>query len=65
MKHVIHTKGMHCGSCEILLREALEEKGFKVLRTQFAKNEIEVDLKNESQLKEIKKIIEGEGYAVA
>ncbi len=55
---------MHCSSCEILLREAIEEKGGKVLSANHKTNRIEVEVKDEKQLDQAKKAIEAEGYAV-
>lgn len=65
MKKTIKTKGMHCSSCEILLREAIEEVGIKVISANHAKNEIVVDVKDENALPTVKKAIEKEGYKVA
>jgi copper chaperone CopZ len=64
MKKTIQVKGMHCSSCEILLREAIEEKGGKVLSANHKTNRIEVEVKDEKQLDQAKKAIEAEGYAV-
>lgn len=65
MKKTIKTKGMHCSSCEILLREAIEEAGIKVISANHTKNEIVVDVKGENALPTVKKAIEKEGYKVA
>ena len=56
---------MHCPSCEILLREAIEEKGIKVLAADFKTNRIEVEAKDEKQVEAAKKAIQGEGYTLA
>jgi len=56
---------MHCPSCEILLREAIEEAGINVISANHAKNEIVVDVKDESALSTAKKAIEKEGYKIA
>ncbi len=56
---------MHCPSCEILLREAIEEKEIKVLSADFKTNRIEIEAKDEKQIEQAKKAIQGEGYALA
>lgn len=65
MKKTLKIKGMHCESCEILLKEAIEEIGTKVVSANQKKGEIVVDMKNESELSHVKKAIEKEGYSVA
>ncbi len=65
MKKNVKVNGMHCASCEILLREAIEEAGTKVISASFTKGEIVVDMKDEKELSTIKKAIEKEGYKVA
>lgn len=64
MKKIIKVKGMHCNSCEILLKEAIEELGIKVLQADHVDGKIVVDLKEEKQLNSIKQAIEKEGYAM-
>lgn len=65
MKKTIKIKGMHCNSCEILLKEAIEENGTSVISTNYQKGEIVVDMKNENELSAIKKAVEKEGYTIA
>lgn len=65
MKKSVKVKGMHCSSCEILLREAIEEAGTKVVSANFSKGEIVVDMKDEKELSNVKKAIEKEGYKMA
>lgn len=65
MKKNVKVKGMHCSSCEILLKEAIEEAGTKVVSASFAKGEIVVDMKDEKELSNVKKAIEKEGYKIA
>lgn len=64
MKKNVKVKGMHCASCEILLREAIEEAGVKVVSASHEKGEIVVDMKNEKEYSNVKKAIEKEGYNV-
>lgn len=56
---------MHCNSCEILLKEAIEETGTKVLSTNYQKGEIGIELANEKKMNIIKAAIEKEGYSLA
>jgi copper chaperone CopZ len=65
MKKTLKIKGMHCTSCEILLTEAIEEVGVKVVSSDYQRGEIVVDMKKESELSQIKKAVEKEGYALA
>lgn len=65
MKKNVKVKGMHCQSCEILLKEAIEDAGVKVVSASHEKGEIVVDMKDEKELSNVKKAIEKEGYKVA
>lgn len=65
MKKNVKVNGMHCSSCEILLREAIEEAGVKVISANHAKGEIVVDMKDENEISKVKKAIEKEGYKMA
>jgi copper chaperone CopZ len=65
MKKTLKIKDMHCSSCEILLKEAIEETGTKVVSTNHTKGEIVVDMKDEKEMVPVKKAIEKEGYSVA
>ncbi len=65
-KKTLNVKGMHCKSCEMLIREELED-------TQVVNNiNVSVDKgliafeydQDKISLDKIKKIIEGEGYTV-
>ena len=64
MKKILKIKGMHCNSCEILLKEAIEETGTKVLSTNHQKGEISVELADEKKMNAIKTAIEKEGYSL-
>ena len=65
MKKTLKIKGMHCNSCEILLKEAIEENGTKVISANHTKGEIIVDMKSESEMTTIRKAVEKEGYSLA
>ncbi len=65
MKKTLKIKGMHCTSCEILLKEAIEEDGRKVISANHQKGEIVVDVKSDNEIPAIKKAIEKEGYTMA
>ena len=64
MKKKLTVKGMHCESCEVLIKDALlEVDGVKSAQVSRAKNSVEVefDEKKVSEQK-IKDIIKQEGY---
>jgi copper chaperone CopZ len=65
MKKTIKVKGMHCGSCEVLLKEAIEENGIHVHSASTPKGEVVVELKDEKEMAAVKKAIEKEGYHIA
>lgn len=65
MKKILKIKGMHCNSCEILLKEAIEETGTKVLSTNHQKGEIGIELADEKKMIAIKTAVEKEGYSLA
>ena len=59
-------KGMHCKSCEEILKDVLEEiKGVKVLSADNRRGEVKVKVEDESAMPLIKKAIEKEGYKLA
>lgn len=62
----LKVKGMHCHSCEILIKDSLEEtEGVKEAKLDYKKGiaDIEFDEKKVNENK-IKAIIENEGYKV-
>jgi len=60
----IKTKGMHCSSCEILVKEVLEElEGVNKVRADYKSGFVEVDFDDfEIDLDKIKLTIKNEGY---
>ncbi len=63
-KITFDVKGMHCRSCEILIKEALEDKGVKAeISFKTGKLNTEFDDKKITENK-IKEIIRKEGYEV-
>ena len=64
MKTKLNVKGMHCKSCEMLLKDALEDIG--VQATANAKTgEVTVEYDDaKTDLATIKKIIKKEGYDI-
>ncbi len=65
MKKIFHIKGMHCHSCEILLKDAIEEvAGLRVLRADHEKGEIEVEAKDALLFSSVPAIVSGNGYSV-
>jgi len=57
--------GMHCHSCEMLIKESLTDAGVKVADVSYKEGTVTV-LFDENKLKDaqIKKLIETEGYKV-
>ncbi len=66
MKKAIKVKGMHCQSCEVLIKDSLEEvDGVKSAELDHEKNIATVEY-DETKVDEnkIKKVIKDEGYEV-
>jgi copper chaperone CopZ len=66
MKAIIMVNGMHCKSCEMLIKDVLEETaGVKKAEPSFAKNSVVVEF-DEAKVDaaKIKKIIKEQGYEV-
>lgn len=61
-----NVKGMHCKSCEIIIKDdLLELKGINDVNVSSANSKVKVTFnENEINEKEIKKIIEKSGYKV-
>lgn len=61
----LKVSGMHCGSCEMLVKEALEDAGVKTAIPSHKNGTVDVVF-DENKIKEskIKTIIEQEGYKV-
>ena len=63
MEKTIHIGGMHCPSCEKLLKMAIEEvPGAKVKHIAHAAGEARIEIKDEKSMANIRKAIESEGY---
>jgi len=62
MKLKIFVEGMHCGSCEMLIKDALLDAGAKDVEASFKDGvvTVETDLSED----QIKSIIKEEGYRV-
>ncbi len=62
----IKTKGMHCPSCEMLVKDSLEElEGVKKVEASFKTGIISVDFdENKATEKDIIQIIKQEGYDI-
>ena len=58
---MIKTKGMHCSSCEMLLKDSLEELGAKVISISHKTGEVVVEYDNEEAVVDV---IKNEGYDV-
>lgn len=59
-----HVKGMHCPSCEMLLKDAIGDLGLGVKSADAKSGKIEVELKSQADISRVKKAIEAEGYSV-
>jgi copper chaperone CopZ len=66
MEKTIRIRGMHCASCEKLLKMALEEvEGVKVKTISHSSGEAKVEMKDAGALAAVKKAVEAEGYQVS
>jgi copper chaperone CopZ len=66
MKKVFNVKGMHCKSCEILIKEGVSEiEGVTKVDVSLLRNTVSVDY-DDAKTKElvIRKAIEKEGYKI-
>lgn len=66
MEKTFKVKGMHCNSCEMLIKDALEETdGVNSASASFSKGFVNVEF-DQSKIdeKSIKKIIADEGFGV-
>lgn len=66
MKKKFKVKGMHCRSCELIIKESIGEfEGVKSVDVSLKDNTVTVDY-DEKKVKEkmLKEIIEKEGYVV-
>ncbi|MBI5065170.1 heavy-metal-associated domain-containing protein [Candidatus Woesearchaeota archaeon] len=66
MKTNLKVHGMHCSSCEVLVKEALTElNGVSNVKVSAAKGEVVVDFdEKKTSLDEVKNAIKKEGYKV-
>ncbi len=62
----IKVNGMHCSSCEMIIKESLEEfEGIHDVKSSHKSGVVEVDFNPDTiSLDKIKMIIENEGYKV-
>lgn len=66
MKHIIKIKGMHCKSCEMLIKDSLEEiNGVESAELSHTAGTATVIFdENKVNIDDLKKIIKNEGYEV-
>lgn len=65
MEQTIKVEGMHCKSCELIIKEAiLEIDGVERVDANSKNGVVQVSYKDEGSLEKIKKAIENEGYKV-
>ena len=66
VKKVIYIKGMHCTSCEMIIKQSAEKiEGVKVQYISANKGEMGVELSNESILPQVEKTITDAGYKIS
>jgi len=64
MKTKLNVKGMHCTSCEMLIKDALEDRGV-IAKASRERNTVDVKFDEEKiSLKEIKAEIKKQGFEV-
>jgi len=55
--------GMHCRSCELLIKDKLEEKlGIKDIKTSYKTGKVEISTSNPIDTKNLNKLFKAEGY---
>lgn len=65
MKHTFLIKGMHCKSCEMILKESIEEiSGCQVTQTDFKQGIVAGIFPSLKEVELAQKVIEKEGYQV-
>jgi copper chaperone len=65
MKTKLTVKGMHCKSCEEILKDEFEENNVKVLKIDHKSGNLELEYnEKEISLEKIKQIIKDEDYKV-
>lgn len=65
MKHELKVSGMHCGSCEMLIADALGEiAGIKAVKADAKAGKVRLEAADEKALAAAKKAIAAEGYKV-
>ncbi len=66
MKKILHIHGMHCVSCEIVIRQKIEGAWYKqaIYSVSYKKRNIVLELKNDKDIKKIKESIEQAWYKV-
>ena len=65
MKHEFWIKGMHCKSCEMLLKDVIEEiNGCHVSQADFKKGIMSGEFPSQKEIELAQQAIEKEGYRV-
>ncbi len=65
MKKDLVVGGMHCASCEVLLKDVISEiPGAKVDKIDFKSGKISLDYDSDATLNKIARAIAAEGYKV-
>ena len=58
----LQLSGMHCTSCEALVRDILADRGVKTIRADYRKQQVEIEFDpKQVKLEQIKHAIETEG----
>ena len=65
MQKKLNIKGMHCSSCETLIKDSLEELGAAVKKIDHKTGDVVIDFdENKVSLDAIKTAVKKEGYTV-
>lgn len=65
MNKILKVNGMHCKSCETLLKDSISGiNGVSSVKADSKKGIVEVNISDESVLPQVKQAIKSEGYKV-
>jgi copper chaperone CopZ len=61
----LKVKGMHCKSCEMLIKDILDDEDVKVISISYETGDLEISYnENDIDIEEIKKVLAEEGHEV-
>ena len=66
MKKTIQTSGMHCKSCEMLIKQSIKDlwKSVKVLSLSHKTGKLEVEISDEADEEKVYRAIQGAGFSI-